>query len=769
MKRSVNLVGALALAGLLSSLEASALTLGRLKVLSALGQPLVAEIEVPEISAEEANSLRVGVANPEAFKSAGLDYNAIVNSLSIAGKRRPDGRALLELRSSQPVTEPFLDLVLEISWANGRMVRDYTLLLDPQTGSTAAAPLPTPTLPIQSAPAASAAPQIAPANALSAASAPAVEPRGAISNQFSIKTGQASVTSKSAAPVGNGQRFSVSTQPRNKTTKSTRLAKADKANAAKQVVQRGDTAAAIAAANKPEGVSLDQMLVAMLRANPDAFVDGNINRLKTGALLDIPSQEDAASVGKAAAKNNIQVQARDFNDYRRKLAGIVTSSPGADSARQTSGRVTAKVDDKKPSAQAQDKLTLTKPNSAGTPIDTAAEDKIAKQRSAADAAVRTSELQKNITDLDKIAQAPVGSAPPATSPPPPPTAPTASTSEPAALPAPPAAPVAVTSEATSEQPKKQGFLQQMTSHPWALPAGGGLLGLLGLGALWSMRQRRKAKESDSMNPQNSLNFPATRSATDTVFGAMGANQVNTQETSSGNSTMVYPPSQLSSASGDVDPIAEADVYLAYNRDVQAEEILKEAKRATPNRADIQVKLMEIYTKRRDTEAFDAAAQELHLLTDGGGQHWAKARELAKEVGSAHSLFNVGASAFAVSESAHSQSAYNNNSLLFAPSPSVAQYQNLAPQSTPQPTQPSQGGLIDFDLSALTLDLPQSIPTQSMSQAATTSAVEDPKLALAEEYLSIGDKAGARALIQDVITHGSPNSLAAAQQLLTRIG
>jgi pilus assembly protein FimV len=281
-----------------------------------------------------------------------------------------------------------------------------------------------------------------------------------------------------------------------------------------------------------------------------------------------------------------------------------------------------------------------------------------------------------------------------------------------------------------------------------------------------MRKRRS--EAKNTAQQNSMSFPITRQPSDTVFGALGGNHIDTQESAT-SSTMVYPPSQLSSVTGDVDPIAEADVYLAYNRDVQAEEILKEAKLNMPNRTDVYVKLMEIYVKRSDNEAFDGIALELHRQTDGAGSDWARARDLAREIGSTHALFNVSASAFAVPEAHKPSPAYNNNSLSFAPSSHAVQFQsanaspNSASNSAPMPAPAAGTGLIDFDLSSLTLDLPQN------NNSSLTAKTEDPKLALAEEYLSIGDKAGARSLIQDVITHGDPTSLAAAQLMLSRIG
>lgn len=761
MKRSPYLANFLAgsgtlvlgVAGLLSTLNAEALTLGRLKVLSALGQPLIAEIDVPDITPEESGSLRVGIAAADAFKSAGLEYNPVVTSLTIAGKRRADGRALLELRSTQAVNEPFLDLVLEITWATGRMVRDYTLLLDPQTGQPMPALVPTPTLPIQTA----VVPQVTTAPSTGAA------PIGISSTTSSFGGATSFSTRTGDSPRSTGASFSartdpkVSAAPKIDTTKRSVKVKATGKNGSKQVVQRGDTAAAIAAANKSEGVSLDQMLIALLRANPDAFVEGNVNRLKAGALLEIPSEQDAAAIAKGEARNNIQVQARDFNDYRRKLAGLATSAAPNSPARQVAGKVTAKVDDSKPAATALDRLTLAKPapnNSAATNVSL--EDKVAKDRAASDATARAVELQKNISDLSKIA---AGSSPMTVSPTPAASVPSSSASassiESVVVPSTVSAPVAAVASSPVESVSKavppvsavQGSLSsnldRIVTNPLALPVGGGLLALLGLGALWRIRQRRK--EAEETDPQSSMNFPVTRQPSDTVFGPLGAHHVDTQETAA-SSTMVYPPSQLGSTVGDVDPITEADVYLAYNRDVQAEEILKEAKRAAPNRSDVQIKLMEIYAKRGDNEAFDAAALELHRLTDGAGSDWAKARELAQNMNSTHALFNASTSTFATPDV-------------------LLQHTNATP-----PTAASNTGLIDFDLSALTLDLPQSSNFNLTPEPfATVAPTEDPKLALAEEYLSIGDKAGARALIQDVMTHGSPSAQAAAQLMLGRIG
>ena len=134
----------------LSSSGALALSLGRITVQSSLGEPLRAEIEVPDISAEEAASLRTAVALPEAFTAAGLEYNAALSSLQASLQRRADGKAYIKLISDRAVNDPFVDMIIEASWSSGRIVRDYTMLFDPPSLRKPTAPAPT--LPLTSNP-----------------------------------------------------------------------------------------------------------------------------------------------------------------------------------------------------------------------------------------------------------------------------------------------------------------------------------------------------------------------------------------------------------------------------------------------------------------------------------------------------------------------------------------------------------------------------------------------------------------------------------------
>ncbi|MDE2397964.1 MAG: hypothetical protein KGM91_21225, partial [Burkholderiales bacterium] len=110
---------------------ASALGLGRLTVQSALGEALRAEVDVTSITPEELASIKMRVASPEAYRQAGIDYNAVLSTAEVKLEKRPDGRQVLRITSDRAVLEPFVDVILEADWATGRFEREYTMLFDP--------------------------------------------------------------------------------------------------------------------------------------------------------------------------------------------------------------------------------------------------------------------------------------------------------------------------------------------------------------------------------------------------------------------------------------------------------------------------------------------------------------------------------------------------------------------------------------------------------------------------------------------------------------
>lgn len=684
--------------GLAQTGEAQALALGRIVVQSALGEPLKAEIDVPDINTEEAASLRVVLASSEAFRAAGMDFNPALSSLQISLQRRANGSAYLRLSSSRPVTEPFVDIIVEAQWASGRIVRDYTLLLDPPNMRASA---PVATLPAAvSAQAAPVAPVSNPPPALTIpAQPPAAASAATTTAPVSAPAARAPTTPATPAPTATPAPVAAAKPAPAVETPNTPL-----------VVRAGDTAGRIAAGNRSPNVSLDQMLVALLRANPNAFISGNVNLIKAGSVLDLPSEANASSISPQEARQVLVAQSRDFNEYRRRLAETVPTASVDAADQQTAGRIQTEVQEQKPAAPAQDKLTLSK----GAVSSTTATAKIAQERQAQQTSTRVAELSKNIEDLTKLgsnsanlatkpASAPTPAqtpAPaPATTPAPAakPTAPLPSIAVPAApaLTAPTAAPpvaqpvapaaappAAITPPATEAStatppattpapdaasvpaepatppvtppvapitpvappavkvapvpappPEEPSLLDGLLENPLVLPAAGGLLALLAGFAFVRLRQRKQNAGVDS-------SFMESRLPPDSFFGNSGGQRIDTADSNLSDSSLVYSPSQLDAA-GEVDPVAEADVYLAYGRDHKAEEILREAMRNTPQRVAIHSKLLGIYAKRNDVKSFEAVASDVYDLTMGQGPEWDQACALGRELDPTNSLYEPG--------------------------------------------------------------------------------------------------------------------------------
>ena len=613
----------------LGAQDAAALALGRLSVQSGLGEPLRAEIDIPEINAAEADSLRATLASPEAYRASGLEYHPALNGVRMSLQKRPDGRSYLRVTSDRPVNDPFLDLVLEANWASGRTVRDYTLLLDPPSQRPAAA-----------------APSVAAAPVVTAPVVPAAPVR------------PQAITRPAAAPVAPA----APRPPAQAAAPAVRTAPSDKS----LTVQRGQTASKIAGDYKPANVSLDQMLLALLRANPNAFVNGNINRLRAGAVLTVPDQNDIAAVPAGTAKQQLTAQSKDFNDYRNKLAGVAPGVQVAGADRSASGQVQTQVEDKKPAAAASDKLTLSK----NATVQGGTEDKIAQDARAKDASTRIAELSKNINELNRIGAASGGAASPAgaatsaaaagagvtvTVAPPPdapasaapaataasaPAAPAAAVpaaeaSAPAAAPAPvAAAPAPMPAPAPAAPVEEPSFLDSLLDNKPML----GLLGALAvaLAGLGIYARSRRTKQNAGVDSS----FLESRLQPDSFFGASGGQRVDTSGNSStGNASLNYTHSQLD-AGGDVDPVAEADVYLAYGRDLQAEEILKEALRNNPSRFAIHAKLAEIYAKRQDLPALQGLGKELKRLSGGEGPEWDRVAQLGRSLDPANAMYQA---------------------------------------------------------------------------------------------------------------------------------
>ena len=638
---------------------ASALSLGRLSVQSALGETLKADIDVTSLTPDEAANLRVKVAPPDAYRIAGVDYNPVLPSTSVTLQRRADGTPFLRITSDRPVQEPFVDVILELSWSSGRLLREYTLLFDPP--STAKAPAPTTPAAIAAAPAPARASRAEPAQAPATAAADAAS--RAEARRAAAASAAADAASKAAARRAAAPAPTPSPAPSSDSAQT--------AEGSQYTVRPGDTLSGIATKLQLSGVSLDQMLVGLYQGNSQAFAGNNMNRLRAGAVLNVPSQDKLASIDERQARRTILAQSANFNAYRQRLASAVPEQTRApESSRKASGDVKAGVEVRTGiENQPKDALKIV-PGAPAKSAAAAADEKVIKDRANQELADRRAEAERNRIELEKVLAAsgvkPGASAPGAVLPapvvsvasapavkaseaiaavtappqvasepliaPPPASAPAVAASMPEAPPVAASRPPLPMDPVTAEEPS---LLDSLSENPLLLPGAGLILAILaGLGYY---RLRGRGKDEAGVT-----SFLESRMQPDSFFGASGGQRVDTRDAAASGSpsSMSYSLSQID-AIGDVDPVAEADVYLAYGRDLQAEEILKEAMRANPERLAIRTKLLEVYAKRRDTKGYEMLAGELYGLTGGQGEDWLRAQELGRSIDPENPLYEPG--------------------------------------------------------------------------------------------------------------------------------
>ncbi|MEO1767560.1 FimV/HubP family polar landmark protein [Thiobacter aerophilum] len=676
--------------------------LGNITVISALGQPLRAEIDLIAVPKDEVDLLVAKVASAEEYRRAGLERPEGSNAIRFSVEKRPNGQPYLKVTSLQPVNEPYLQLLVQLEWPAGRVLRNYTLLLDPPglnerpavaavTAPTVVAPAARPEVavaPSKAEPVPKRAPAAKPVEKAAQKAQPAPEAKQAAPKQEVLVRAQPSLTpaEQTFPRFDEGGQAASAPPPAVSATGQQKTYK----------VKPGDSLARIAQQFKPEGYSLEQMLVSLFEANRQAFEGNNMNRLKSGQILRVPDAADVAAVGRDQAVREVKAHAADWNAYRQKLAAAATSQP-AEAAQEASGKITAKVEEKAPKAAEgpKDVLKLSKGEAAeagkgaaaagsraGSGDSRALQDKLnaaleeaaAKDKALKEANSRIADLEKNIQDMKRLLEtqnqqlaalqkeataaakpeaakpqaaeptqsATQAAAPPKVAEPPKP----AEAPKPAQAAAPPKPQPVKKVPRVMEPVPEPSFLEELLGNPLYV-AGGGAVAIGGLlVALWAVGRRRKkslASFEDSIMTGGDLKA-------NTVFGNTGGGQIDTGDTSF--LTDFSQGGMGAIDTNDVDPIAEAEVYMAYGRDAQAEEILKEAISKDPNRQEVQLKLLEIYFARRNKEAFEAVATELYAATAGRGPLWEKAAEMGRSLDPDNPLYAAsGASAPAAAAAA----------------------------------------------------------------------------------------------------------------------
>ena len=606
--------------------SAWALGFGDIHLKSALNAPLDAEIDLTA-TAEELSSVRAGLASREQFARNGIEYPAFLGSASVKVAKSADGRDVLQLRTTDPVTEPFLTMLVQVSYARGQLVREYTVLLDP------------PVFAGQSGGAAVAAPATGTQSRggevdRSAAAAPAATASGSDAGRAAVAPA-ATVTSPAAAAPGGAGTYRV---------------------------QAGDTLSGIVARQLP-GAERRAALLGTYRANPQAF-DGNMNVLRRGAVLTLPTDADLARVAPDEARAEVGRQFRAWSDQRGngRLRLVPPSEAGSQAGgggggsgaagSASTGALQQRVNELEQQLAEKDRL-LTLRNAELARL---------QQRGAAGTSGGT-----------------VTKTPPAVAPAPAPTP--APVPTPAPTPAPGQAPSADMGVGTPTAPTVKAPMAAAPSKPapeepslldwlmerWYVPVAG--LALLVAAAI-ALRVRRSRQDrygdrhfdqfggtaAGTLVGESSQTLPARQLPdTDSIVveetgshrrdGGTGVAPTPTIAVSDdGSSAAAEMPAAAPEGSGvgldQGDPLAEADFHMAYGLYDQAAELVSQAIAREPERRELKLKLLEVYFVWGNKQKFEELAGELSRRRDDAVPgEWEKIVIMGRQIAPDNALFS----------------------------------------------------------------------------------------------------------------------------------
>jgi pilus assembly protein FimV len=770
--------------------------LGNIKTHSALNQNFKGEIQLLSVPRGELDTMRVKLASQEAFAKVGSEYLHVLSKLKFKPVRRRDGSAVILVTSNDVIREPFLDFLVEVHWPNGRLIREYTVLLDP--------PVTTKRRPAEiSKPRISSKRQAAPAP---------VAPR------------RPAVTEDDAPPVTRDVYGPV---------------------------VANETAWKIAAKLKPQGISIHQMMMALLHANPNAFVNNNINRLKIGQMLRVPGVGEIRGLNRQEAVASFKQQTDDWKASTPKAADAPVSaeaSVDADAAEPQS----AKIDDDARLQIATARLEAdgeAGASEAGVASQTANEDirhelmlvreNVEASRLETDdlkAAVRNMESQledlksllvlkdeqlaqlraRKITTADDsvvVADAPQDALSTEAQ------VETDETidqdqavTEAAAIsdskPAEDAAVVEAEPEAiaAAEKPsetvadsssKQTSWLEDNLTMIAAAAAG-----LFGTGVLIALMLGRRKKpplpENDSAEDEEYV----PRIYDDTA-GISSQSEEVAQEN----------PSRSEYEDGvEVDPLAAADVYIAYDRYDQAQKILEEGIADGDNSVPIRHKLLEVYFATQNQKDFLVLADR--MVTDGQDKSdtevWEHIRDMGKKLDKFNPLFWAADSKIRNVEESElteevSSGTKNQDSPLGEDMESLDELDNLEldlssfgiDDSSESDETPGSGAVeidqvdlgADFaetgqgaeaadlsDLDVVTQTEPEESAGDSDEEIQFIESIDDiqiidevdTKLELARAYMEMGDHEGAMSILKDVLQEGTDDQISSASQLISKL-
>lgn len=571
------LVLAIAAASALSSGMAQALQLGEMTLKSKLNQPLSVEIELLDVGGLTASDIVPSLASSQAFVDAGVDRQAFLDELTFTPVLNSSGRSVVRVTSSKPLPDSYVRFLLQVQWPNGRLMRDYSVLLDPAKFEQKA--------PQDSAPA----------------------PRLAVPAATSVS------------------------------------------KAAEHTTTSRDTLWEIAAKNR-NGGSIQQTMLAIQALNPGAFVDGNINRMKTGQVLRLPDPVQSTSLPQPQAIAEVTAQNAAWRQGRRGATNQAAGRQQLDATKRTQAGAAPSQ------TAAKDNLSLVSAEAAKAGVKGAAGDskalnnKLAVTQESLDSTRRENEeLKSRMTDLqsqlDKLQrlielknnqlaklQAEGGT----------PAQPAVMPAELATVPATPAAPAAeapvvapVESPAEpAEVASTEGKFNELLTNPIVLGVIGGAAGLLVLLLLLLWARHRNARLEEEKHLRMARALAEEPEFSSNLEQDMPSDSFEGLEVPAANVTLapapapapvavapvvapatsMAPPSKPIIEPGSADALAQAQSHLDRGHLNQAAAVLEEAIKLEPKRSDLRLKLLEVYGQQGDKDGF--VSQERQLVANG---------------------------------------------------------------------------------------------------------------------------------------------------------
>ena len=536
--------------------SAFGLGLGGLKLDSALNQEFKAEIELTNTEGLAIEEILPNLASLGDFDRVGVERNYVLTNLRFRVIQNDSGNLVVRVTSQRPIIEPFLNFIVEVLWPNGRILREYTVLLDP--------------------------PVFAP-------SQESVEP---ITPSQTIK--------------GSTQRRPVPPAPVKKQTPDKRPQEGDVVDDEYGITGAGDTLWKIAMKTRPdESVSIQQTMLALQKANPEAFIKNNINLLKAGYVLRIPDRNEIRQETRASAISEVRIQNHEFEDYR---AGRVAQ---LDATRRQSGAGSSRSDteDGELRLLAADRSQRTRSGDSAAAealeneLAVAQEDLDRARRANTELNVRLDDLAGQLETLNEIV--------------------TLKDDQLAALRAQvqkmqeagvdPGSVASTPSEPAA--PQQQGSL---LTNPFVL---GGLVLLLLAGAVSGLFFMRKKQQGAVLEEDEFGGLTIDDDSTEVAEEEEPEEEIEIEESPEEEDEELAPQTS--------DAISEAEIYIAYGRFPQAITFLQNAIEAEPNRADIQLKLLEVYVQTEDATAFNLQLEQLKALGDDDAV--TKAEEMQKQI------------------------------------------------------------------------------------------------------------------------------------------